>query len=66
MVRNRIKRRLRAAAQIVIPMRVKKRFDLVLIGRRGTLTRGFEDLTTDLLNCLQQVEAARNSNNADR
>ncbi|MEE9300304.1 MAG: ribonuclease P protein component [Alphaproteobacteria bacterium] len=55
--RNRAKRRLRAVANRVMPQRAKQGYDYVLIGRRGTLTRPFNDLVTDLETALKRVEA---------
>ena len=48
-VRNRVKRRLRAAASQIAPIHVKGNFDLVLIGRAKTENRNFEELKQDLL-----------------
>jgi ribonuclease P protein component len=55
--RNRAKRRLRAVADRVMPQRAKQGYDYVLIGRRGTLTRPFNDLVSDLETALKRVEA---------
>lgn len=46
--RNRAKRRLRAAAQAVLPEQALPRTDYVLIARPATLTRPFEELVKDL------------------
>ena len=46
--RNRAKRRLRAAAQAVLPEQALPRTDYVLIARPATLTRPFADLVKDL------------------
>ena len=56
-VRNRVRRRLRAAASQIAPKYVKGNFDLVLIGRAGTKKRNFEELKQDLLKALNHVGA---------
>ncbi len=56
-VRNRVRRRLRAAAAQIAPIYVKGNFDLVLIGRTGTKNRNFEELKQDLLKALNHVGA---------
>jgi ribonuclease P protein component len=47
-VRNRIKRRLRALVADVMPTRAKNSYDYVIIGRQSALDRGFEELKKDL------------------
>ena len=47
-VRNRAKRRLRAAAAAVLPLSGKAGHDYVLVARAGTLTRDFAGLKEDL------------------
>lgn len=47
-VRNRIKRRLRAAAKMVMPNLAQPSFDYVLIGRSATFDRDFKDIIKDL------------------
>ncbi len=47
-VRNRARRRLRAAAASVLPLHAKPAHDYVLIARAGTLQRRFVDLVADL------------------
>ena len=56
-VRNRVRRRLRAAASQIAPKHAKGNFDLVLIGRAGTKKRNFEELKQDLLKALNHVGA---------
>lgn len=56
-VRNRVRRRLRAAAAAVLPMRAKPGFDLVLIGRSDATTRPFERIKRDLEAALARVGA---------
>ena len=47
-VRNRARRRLRAAAASVLPLHARPAHDYVLIARAGTLQRRFVDLVADL------------------
>lgn len=56
-VRNRVRRRLRAAAAAVLPGRAKPGFDLVLIGRTGAMTHPFERIKRDLDAALGRVGA---------
>lgn len=57
--RNRARRRLRAAANEVIPALAKPGYDLVLIGRGQTLTRPYAALLDDLTVALKRVGALR-------
>jgi ribonuclease P protein component len=57
--RNRARRRLRAAAEAVLPKAGRSGFDYVLIARGETLTRGFADLLADLETALGRVHAER-------
>ncbi len=52
--RNRIKRRLRAAASQALPNLVHDGHDYVLIGRQGTIARDFGALKGDLTSALQR------------
>jgi len=56
-IRNRVKRRLRAAAHGVMPIHAKAGWDYVLIGRHSTIDRDFADLQSDLKNALAKVHA---------
>jgi ribonuclease P protein component len=56
-VRNRVRRRLRAAVDAVLPERVSPGFDLVLVGRSGGLTHPFERIKQDLEVALRKVGA---------
>ena len=47
-LRNRARRRLRAAATTVLPLHAEPAHDYVLIARAGTLQRRFADLVADL------------------
>lgn len=57
--RNRVRRRLRAAAAEVVPQLGKPGHDYVLIGRRVTLFRSYEDLKADLQFALKRVKTDR-------
>lgn len=54
-VRNRARRRLREAARLALAERPVSGFDLVLIGREGTLVRRFADLLADVERALQRA-----------
>jgi len=53
--RNRMKRRLRAAAADVLPHAGQPGMDYVLIGRPETATRFYTDLQKDLRWCLEKL-----------
>ncbi|MDA0231231.1 MAG: ribonuclease P protein component [Proteobacteria bacterium] len=55
-VRNRAKRRLRAAVARVMPMHAKAGQDYVVIARAATVHRGFEELLQDLQTALIRVD----------
>ncbi len=57
--RNRIKRRLRALADELLPIHAKQDWDYVLIGRRATIDRDFQSLRNDLLLALGKVGALK-------
>jgi ribonuclease P protein component len=57
--RNRIRRRLRAAARAVLPQAGKSGFDYVVVARRSALTADFPELTSGLENTLKQVHKTR-------
>ena len=54
--RNRAKRRLRALSQQIIPFFAKPEYDYVIIGRKETLERGFQDLKKDLKYTLHSTD----------
>ncbi len=56
-VRNRIKRRLRALADEMLPDHAKTGWDYVLIGRAQTPDRNFASLRADLIVALKKVGA---------
>jgi len=55
--RNRIKRRLRAIADDLLPLYAQRGWDYVLIGRRSTINRDFDALRQDLCIALKKVGA---------
>lgn len=57
--RNRAKRRLRALAAEILPAYRLAGFDLVLIGRRATITRPWTKLQGDLLKALDKMGVAQ-------
>ena len=57
--RNRARRRLRAAAEAVLPVYALPDHDYVLIGRKGTIARPFAALLGDLEAALKRVDAYR-------
>ncbi|MCD8566521.1 MAG: ribonuclease P protein component [Alphaproteobacteria bacterium] len=54
-VRNRIKRRLRAAAAEILPIKAKNGMDYILIGRQATETRDYKQLCRDITWCLGKL-----------
>lgn len=57
-IRNRVKRRLREAARLVMPGKAVAGHDYVLIGRPAGATRTFADLQKDLETALKRVHKA--------
>ena len=55
-IRNRVKRRLRAAAQAILPGKASPHLDLVIIGRQNTIKRSFPDLLADLEKALRKLQ----------
>ena len=55
--RNRARRRLKAAAEKVLPRHARHGHDFVLIGRRETLKRSFPALVWDLETALKKLDA---------
>lgn len=64
-VRNRVRRRLKAAAAIVMPEAAAPGFDYVLIGRAATLDRPFASLVGDLNSALRRLNCLRSPNPPD-
>jgi ribonuclease P protein component len=64
-VRNRARRRLRAAAASVLPDHAAPAHDYVLIARSGTLNRKFVDLIGDLETALRRLNLYLDGRQAD-
>jgi ribonuclease P protein component len=60
-IRNRVKRRLKAVACEILPSYNDQNFDVVLIGRQATEERAYEDLKQDLIWCLGKLGYEKNS-----
>jgi ribonuclease P protein component len=58
-VRNRVRRRLRAAAEAVLPLHAAPGHDYVLIGRAATASRPYARLLDDLATALRRVRTFR-------
>ena len=56
-IRNRARRRLRAAVETVMPTHAAPGRDYVVIGRAGTVARPFADLVDDLKTALHKLDA---------
>lgn len=61
-VRNRVRRRLRAAVDLVLPREATEGHDFVVIGRAATADRPFAALVKDLRKALRKLGAARDRN----
>lgn len=57
--RNRVRRRLRAAADLVMGEHASGGHDFVIIGRQGTIKRSFSDILSDLETALKKMGAYR-------
>lgn len=60
-VRNRARRRLRAAVQTVMPAHAKPGYDFVLIARGETARRPYPALLGDLSEALKRLDAYRDA-----
>jgi ribonuclease P protein component len=56
-VRNRVRRRLREAARMVIPGQARADLDYVLVGRQGAIARDFANLRQELVEALKRLKA---------
>jgi ribonuclease P protein component len=56
-VRNRVRRRLREAARMVIPGRARPDLDYVLVGRQAAVARDFAAIREELLEALRRLKA---------
>lgn len=57
--RNRVRRRLRAAAEQLMPEHASRDYDYVIIGRAGTARRAFSALLNDLETALKKMGTYR-------
>lgn len=55
--RNRIRRRIKEAARLVLPGIARPGFDYVLIGREASQTRAFEALQKDIISAVSKLHA---------
>jgi len=60
-MRNRARRRLKAAAAEILSTAAKPGYDYVLIGRAATLTRPWSDLLEDMRLALSRVHSVRDT-----
>ncbi|MCE7998428.1 MAG: ribonuclease P protein component [Rhodobiaceae bacterium] len=65
-IRNRAKRRLRSVATDVLALAARPGYDYVLIGRAGTISRSYIDLTRDLETALAKVHAQKSRDTQNR
>ena len=65
-MRNRVKRRLRAVADLLLPGLAEAGYDYVLVGRRTTVNRPFHALCSDLEHALRGVHAPRTGRKSGR
>ena len=56
-VRNRVRRRLREVARLVMPDQASAALDYVLVGRQGALERDFAKLQQELVEALKRLKA---------
>ncbi|HCI46121.1 MAG TPA: ribonuclease P protein component [Rhodospirillaceae bacterium] len=64
-VRNRVKRRLRALADEMLPVLARPGHDFVLIGRHATATRDFAALRRDFIEALKRLKMVRDGADND-
>ena len=64
--RNRVRRRLRAVVERVMPDLAESGYDYVVIGRADTVTRPFPVLETDLRTALENLKRRREKRRGDR
>jgi ribonuclease P protein component len=56
-VRNRVRRRLREAARLVILAQARPDLDYVLVGRQAAIARDFANLRQELVEALKRLKA---------
>ena len=55
--RNRVRRRLREIAGMIIPVEARPDLDYVLVGRQAALARDFSDMRRELQEALKRLKA---------
>lgn len=55
--RNRVRRRLREIARMIIPGEARHDLDYVLVGRQGALVRDFAVMREELVEALKRLKA---------
>ena len=55
--RNKVRRRLREIARMIIPAQARPDLDYVLVGRQAALRRDFEVMRQDLVEALKRLKA---------
>ena len=55
--RNRVRRRLREIARMIIPEQARPDLDYVLVGRQGALVRDFAVMRQELVDALKRLKA---------
>ena len=55
--RNRVRRRLREIARMVMPAQARPDLDYVLVGRQAALSRDFATLRQELVEALKRLKA---------
>ena len=58
--RNRIRRRLKEAVRLTMPVIAQASHDYVLIGKAAALTRDFEAIRKDIISALQKLHGTPN------
>ena len=64
-IRNRVRRRLRAVAGQVLVGTAASGLDLVIIGRKGTIERQYSALIKDLKTALKKLKADKRASRRD-
>lgn len=64
-VRNRVRRRLRAAVDEVLPVHAAEGHDYVIIGRAATVGRSYPSLINDLKTALKRLKVYRTDPDGD-
>ncbi len=60
-LRNRMRRRLRAVALEILPHHARSDMDYMIIARKDAPTLGIEDLRRDMIWCLKRLDLLKNA-----